>query len=205
MRLSELSAAAGLPVATVKYYLRERLLSPGETINRTQAGYGQSHVERLRLVRALTEVGGLSVSAARGVTQALDHPPPARHDLLGAVQSALTAADGEATCEEPVLAEMWEALTRAGWRLQAEEPLVMRLAMQVAAARAAGLTVDGPMLAAYAAAATQIAAVDVASVPSEPQDALRYVVVGTVLLEPVLATLRRLAHQDQSARVLDPG
>ena len=56
MRISDLSEATGVPVATVKYYLRERLLHPGEVVSRTQARYDASHVERLTLVRALTEV-----------------------------------------------------------------------------------------------------------------------------------------------------
>ena len=34
-----------------------------------------------------------------------------------------------------------------------------------------------------------------------PADALRYVVLGTVLIEPLLLALRRLAHQDASNRI----
>ncbi|GMA88788.1 hypothetical protein GCM10025868_40380 [Angustibacter aerolatus] len=47
-----------MPVATVKYYLREGLLPPGTPTSRTQAQYDEEHVRRLRLVRALLDVGG---------------------------------------------------------------------------------------------------------------------------------------------------
>ncbi|MEP6649003.1 MAG: MerR family transcriptional regulator, partial [Lapillicoccus sp.] len=55
MRLAELCAATGVPAATVKYYLREGLLPPGERVSATRADYGPPHVERLRLIRALVE------------------------------------------------------------------------------------------------------------------------------------------------------
>jgi DNA-binding transcriptional MerR regulator len=49
MRLSDLSAASGVPVATVKYYLREGLLPPGRLTAATSAQYDDSHLQRLRL------------------------------------------------------------------------------------------------------------------------------------------------------------
>ncbi len=52
MRISELVARSGVPLATVKYYLREGLLMPGETTSATQARYDEQHVRRLALVRA---------------------------------------------------------------------------------------------------------------------------------------------------------
>ena len=66
MRISALAAAAGLPVATVKFYLREGLLHPGVATSATQANYDDSHVRRLRLIRALTGPVGLSVPQLAG-------------------------------------------------------------------------------------------------------------------------------------------
>lgn len=48
---------------------------------------------------------------------------------------------------------------------------------------------------AFAESLVEIARVDVASVPTDPEGAVRQVVLGTVLVERVLACLRRLAHQ----------
>ena len=61
MRISALAAEAGLPVATVKFYLREGLLHPGTATSATQAAYDAGHLQRLRLVRALLGPVGLSV------------------------------------------------------------------------------------------------------------------------------------------------
>jgi DNA-binding transcriptional MerR regulator len=62
--MSELSAATGAPIATIKYYLREGLLAPGERTSPNQARYDGSHVRRIRLIRALLGPGGLDVATA---------------------------------------------------------------------------------------------------------------------------------------------
>jgi DNA-binding transcriptional MerR regulator len=56
-----LSAQTGIPVATIKFYLRGNLLHPGVRTAVTPAQYEQSHVARLRLIRALLGPGGLSL------------------------------------------------------------------------------------------------------------------------------------------------
>ncbi|CAA9274079.1 MAG: Regulatory protein MerR, partial [uncultured Actinomycetospora sp.] len=72
MRVAELSRRTGVSVASIKYYLREGLLPPGERTSPNQASYGDDHVRRLRLVRALIDVGGLSVVGTRDVLAAID-------------------------------------------------------------------------------------------------------------------------------------
>ncbi len=57
MRISELSRTTGVPIATIKFYLREHLLPEGTRTSATQAQYGEEHVSRLRLVRALIGPG----------------------------------------------------------------------------------------------------------------------------------------------------
>src|SRR5215468_5016290 len=92
MRIGELSRRSGVPVPTIKYYLREGLLDPGRTTAPNQADYGESHLRRLRLVRALIDVGGVPVAAARDVIGALTTPDLAPHDLLGIAHHAVTPA-----------------------------------------------------------------------------------------------------------------
>ncbi len=53
---------------------------------------------------------------------------------------------------------------------------------------------------AYAAAAAAVAAVDVSELPADRTDAVETVVVGTLLREPVLLILRRMAQEARSAR-----
>src|SRR4051812_43757962 len=71
MRMSELSERSGISVPSIKFYQREQLLHDGEHSSATQTSYDQTHVERLRLVRVLIEVGGLSVSSVRAVLAAV--------------------------------------------------------------------------------------------------------------------------------------
>jgi DNA-binding transcriptional MerR regulator len=75
MQVSELAERAGVPLATVKYYLREGLLPPGETTGPRRAEYDEAHLRRLRVLRLLREVGGVPVTSLRGVVEALDDGP----------------------------------------------------------------------------------------------------------------------------------
>ena len=90
MRISELAARSGVPVATIKYYLRERLLPPGSLTSATQATYDDAHVERLRLIRALVDSAGLSIAQTRRVLQSVDSPPESVHDLLAVASEAIS-------------------------------------------------------------------------------------------------------------------
>ena len=90
VRISELAARSGVPVATIKYYLREELLPPGSLTSATQASYNESHLERLRLIRALIGPAGLSIAQTRRVLQSVDSPPESVHELLGVAAEAVT-------------------------------------------------------------------------------------------------------------------
>ena len=101
MRISALAAAAGLPIATVKFYLREGLLHPGVATSATQATYDDSHVRRLRLIRALTGPVGLSVQQARTILGLIDDPGEDLYSTLGRAVSALPPAVDEASVDDP--------------------------------------------------------------------------------------------------------
>ena len=56
LRIGELAAAAGVSVATIKYYIREGLLPPPPVkTSRTMAYYDAAYLERLKLIRRLRE------------------------------------------------------------------------------------------------------------------------------------------------------
>jgi len=211
MRISKLAEQTEVPLATLKYYLREGLLHPGRSTARTQAVYDSTHVERVRLVRALIESAGLSLGSVRDVLAVLDHPPATRHDLLGAAQDVLLIGEGRhsdpgdeqqaapaGAPADPWVARAAELVAGRGW-CTGDEPLVHRLAEQLRAASAAGIDLTDDHLAALAQAADVVAAADIASVPAAPGAAVHQVVVGTLLTDPVLLTLRRLAQQQASA------
>ncbi|HLS63741.1 MAG TPA: MerR family transcriptional regulator [Ruania sp.] len=218
MRISELAEQTAVPLATLKYYLREGLLHPGRSTARTQAVYDGTHVERVRLVRALTESAGLSLGSVRDVLEVLDHPPATRHELLGAAQDVLLVDEGghlrpggeqahpgaasAAAPADPWVARAAELAARRGW-CTTDEPLVHGLADQLRAADAAGIDLTDDHLGALAQAADGVAAADIAAVPADPGAAVRHVVVGTLLTDPVLLTMRRLAQQRASAASQD--
>ena len=62
---------------------------------------------------------------------------------------------------------------------------------------------DERRLPAYAEPVEGIAGTDIAFVPAEQDIGVRHVVLGTVLVDPVLAVLRRLAQQHLSIGELE--
>ena len=83
MRIGELSRRTGVPVPTIKYYVREGLLPAGQLTSPNQASYDDAHERRLRLIRALLDVGGLKVAAIAEVLAAVDDPGRSVHKVLG--------------------------------------------------------------------------------------------------------------------------
>lgn len=196
MRISELANRGDVSTATVKYYLREGLVPAGQLTSATQAQYGDEHVDRLRLVRALL-ASGLTVATAKDVLRHLDSPPGSVIDLLAEVQATLTPVAGEFE-----RSELTPLLERWGYQpCTALDGPVSALARALAVAREAGLEISDEMLDGYAAAAKQVAEIDISGVPTDsPEAAVQYVVLGTILMEPVLLAMRRLAEADASVR-----
>ncbi|MGA4841850.1 MerR family transcriptional regulator [Streptomyces sp. G45] len=95
MRISELSRRSGVPNATIKFYLREGLLPPGRATSATQAEYDETHLRRLRLVRALISTRGLSVSAAKEIVGSLSEVEGDTYELLGLVFGVWPGAGGD--------------------------------------------------------------------------------------------------------------
>ncbi|MGO4805393.1 MerR family transcriptional regulator [Arthrobacter sp. 2MCAF15] len=198
MRISQLAAATDVPVATIKYYLRENLLHDGVLTSATQARYDDSHVRRLKLIRALIGTAGLSVSATREVLLGLENPPESGHDLLGIAHHAVakTAPD------DVDLSAAQQLLDRWGWGAEAcDRDAQAALVRALQGLRDAGFDAPAVLLDRYAAAMRDIAEADVESVPTDsPEAAMRHVVLGTLLMEPVLLAMRRLAQQSASSR-----
>ncbi|MGI3784313.1 MAG: MerR family transcriptional regulator [Janthinobacterium lividum] len=192
MRISELARRSDVPVATVKYYLREGLLHEGELTSVTQARYDESHVARLRLVRSLIGPGGLSIARTRAVLAALDDPPQDTLDLLGVAAHAVRR-----TVEVRPHPEVHALMERWGWPVAEKDCLDHQvLADALGALDAAGFVLPPDVLAAYATAMDEVARAEIVNIPTGSMvAAVRYVVLGVVLNEPVLLAMRRLAEQ----------
>lgn len=200
MRLAELSARSGLTTATIKYYLRAGLLPRGTTQSSTWASYDEDHLRRLRLVRALTDVAGLSLEEVRGVVDAVADSE-SDHQVRGAAQWPLSpdlARDPSTTSVERVN----RLLARHGWQVHTGSPHRRTLASALDTLDELEFAATDEVLDAYADALESIAEIEVARVAAEaePVVAAERLVVGTLLYEPVLLTLRRMAHEAVSAR-----
>lgn len=209
MRMAELTRTSGVPVPTIKYYLREGLLPAGELSPPNQARYDESHVRRLALIRALIDVGGLSVADARKVLSAIDDPHTSMHDLLGATMHALTPGPtGEDESEEyqRALSAVNAMIRRRGWQLGEVTPTRSVAAEVLARLDRLGQQRLIDALDSYAEAAELIAKTDVALVAGiEGRDArAETALVGTVLGDVLIAALRRLAQEHMSSQQFRP-
>ncbi|WP_430333918.1 MerR family transcriptional regulator [Rhodococcus sp. ACT016] len=199
MRVSELVAASGVPLATVKYYLREGLLMPGEASSATQAVYGEQHVRRLALIKALAGVG-LPLGKIRTIVGLVDHPADTVFDTLGRALAALPPypVDGDRAAAGYPRARA--VLERLGQVYEPSYPAVAQLERALAAAEDVGIPMTDERLEVYARHIRAIAEIDLELMPTDSvESAIEYAVLGTAIYEPVLAALRRLAHQDIGA------
>jgi DNA-binding transcriptional MerR regulator len=199
MRISALAAEAGVPLPTVKFYLREGLLQPGVATSATQASYDESHVRRLRLIRALIGSVGLSVQQTRAILELVDDPGDDLYITLGRAVSALPPAVQEASGDDPY-PRARRALEALGQVYDPHYAAVAQLESALAAAETAGMPISEERLLEYGHRLREIAAFDLERMPREPHAAVEYTVLGTALYEPVILALRRLAHQDVAAR-----
>ncbi len=197
MRISELAQQSGLPVATIKFYLREGLLAPGAPISRTQAEYSDAHLERLRLIRALRDIADLPVATVGTVLAAVDDKEIPLLDLLGVTQIAVAGFKGSTPPTETgtVLAE--KLLADLNWTLTEDSPLVDSLARVLDVLHGEGEPVNADSLRPWADAARAVAEVEMDHIPVEAPraEAAHIVAVGTVIYGELLAQLRLAAQE----------
>jgi DNA-binding transcriptional MerR regulator len=205
MRISELSHVTGVPVPTIKFYLREAILAPGRRIATNQAEYDESHVRRLRLIRALAEVGGLPLATVRDVLRAVDDPDLPMHEALGIAHRALAPelAEQDAPAVAEARKEVDRFLDRLGWKVSPDAPARDELAVALATLRRLGWPdADTRLFEHYARAADRLAAREVERTTpagATRSEMMERVVTGTVVFNAVLSALRRLAQEHRSA------
>ncbi|WP_405744913.1 MerR family transcriptional regulator [Streptomyces sp. NBC_01525] len=213
MRLSELSEHSGVSTATIKYYLREQLLPQGRRITATRSEYDASHLRRLRLIRALIQVGKVPVATVREVLAAVDDESLGRTTRLGAALWALPRAEeadpqAPATREAQALVE--DLLTELGWDFArangALSPAYRSLVTPLARLLELGHPVTVAELTPYARQMASVAGHDFDVLETLPDDAERAetAVAAAILREPVLLALRRVAQEEESARRYGP-
>ncbi|GIG67509.1 MerR family transcriptional regulator [Phytomonospora endophytica] len=209
MRIAELSRESGVPIPTIKYYLREGLIPAGERTSPNQAQYDARHLRRLRLIRALIDVGGVPVAGIRELLDSIDAKGENLHNALGtATHATLAAAEqGPPTPSQ----------ARAGIELDA---LMAERDWDSDSARARQMVINAlatffdlgeddlaVLLPVYADAAALVAEAEVGLVSSrsDVDSAVEGAVIGTVIGEQVWAGLRRLAQEHYSNKINTTG
>ena len=232
MRISELSDRAGVPISTIKFYIREGLLRRGEATGANQARYDRAHLDRLELIRALREQCGLGLDVIRRIASALDEPErgaqPIRMALRAMEPEPPARSDAEQADYERALAEVKHFLDGLDWTLPGDHAEVEikfggavtagdhaehaeRLADALVNLRRILMPeIPVDVLAPYARAAWALSQVEYDTEPHghrirpRPGEDLAYpsrmAILGILLMEPVLLTLRRYALNARGMR-----
>ena len=206
VKISELSDVTGVTVATLKYYLRESLLHAGSLTAVNQADYDDSHVRRVRLVRALLQLGRLSIVDVQSVVAAVDDDSISIHDAFGVAQDALVPArDRSGPAYKTALADVAAFVRRHKLRVRPDAEVRAMLADAVVTLEELrfGDALGTPRLSTLDGLVPTILAIAETEVASTPTDVTRteqmeYTVVGTITFEVVYAAIRRLALEHAS-------
>lgn len=151
VRIGELARRAGVPVATLKYYLREGLIAPTRKSGRTMSWYDPALVAKIQAIKELQRRQFLPLDVIRS-TIARDHEAP--DDLAAADAIAKVLArhgGGRARTRDEVLARggtetELDWLAQAGLAVPGSDQRYrgddLALLSTLGAARRAGLGVD---------------------------------------------------------------
>lgn len=212
MKISELSRRTGIPLPTLKFYLREGLLPSGELTQPNQADYDEAHVRRAELIRALREVAGLSIAKIRTIVEAMEHGETT-YELMGAAVDSLGGETIEAFTPEQARAaeEIDTQLQSLGLPVRADSLARHQLIAAFTSVRSMLFPDATPeTLLPYYEAAERIARMETAATPGlfdlAPEQALEKSMLGLALFEPILVAFRRLSHERivQERLVEDP-
>ena len=224
MRLAELSRRSGVARSTIKFYLREGLLPAGDPKGRNQALYGERHLERLALIRALREVAGLPLEVITRVTGELDRALAqgweSDADPIGEAFRAIYAPPArvrdpaEQAEYEKLRDEVKEFLRGLEWTTGEEGHYfadeIADALMQVRRYVFPAFPVSA--LASHARVAWQLSEAEFAHLPpgfrvperargDDISQPTRLAIINTVLFERIFGALRRCANSMRSIRI----
>lgn len=205
--MAALSKTTGVPVPTIKFYLREGLLPAGQRTSPNQSQYDESHVHRLALIRGLTEVGGLTLAAVADILGAVDDPGMLLHDVFGVVQRTVTRqiASLHPVGSDPEFQLVDHVMQDLGWQHPDNVEHRQAAATLLTTMDRLGFSHTVASLRAYAAAAQIIAEVDIEGLhqQSSRDQMIQSVATTTILGDALAATFRRMAQTAMSAQHVD--
>lgn len=199
MRISDLSRHTGVPVATIKFYLRERLLPPGRSTSRNQAVYGEQHLRRLWLIRAFTSIGRLDLSSVRELLNAIEDRQLPLPNLFEAVNRVLFSEEPALSATKKAQADIDEFIDVQGWQVADDSRGRIQLALVVTALQRLGCATDIDFFTPYAEAANELARQELRLLDTGSASGRAEAVVRTVLLEVAFTAMLRMSQEHQVA------
>jgi len=203
MRISELSCRSGASIPTIKFYVREGLLPPGQLTDGRHADYGEDHVSRIYLIKTLTIMGKMSISAARDAVRAIDERGIELRGLCVVVNDALfgePAGAADLPVQGCARQRIDAFIAQLGWQVDDDSPSRATLSQVFTALDRLGgdgVHADVEALVPYALAAARLADLEKRALPrsvDSSQEAGR-AVARAVLYEVALSSLRRMARE----------
>ncbi len=201
-RISELAQISGVPVATIKYYLREGLLPTAHRITPRLSEYDDRHVRRLALLRILREAGRVPVEGLRRLVEAASRPSTI-HELFSAATEAMIPKAPTGGDLRPFTREIADqVIADAGWshvRAEAVDRENLAAVLEQIATYDTHPR-DLEELAPFVSVADQIARYEIGHLDDSKDRTglLEEMVVGQAVFGEMLAILRRLAEEHHS-------
>ena len=199
MRIAELSELSGVGIPSIKFYLREGLLPAGEKTSANQTNYADEHLVRLKLVRALIDIGGLSVGAAKTVLAAIDTDSYPIDMAFGVAQRAASRSipSADVVPAEPARRAVETLISDRGWKVSPVNPGRAIAGRVIETYTQLGQSTLIDAVDAYADAALIVARADLEAVGARQERAamVETVVIGEALGDTLMAGLRRMAQE----------
>ena len=187
-----------MPVATIKFYLREGLLPRGVPTARNQADYGDGHVRRIRLIRTLVVAGRLDLVSIGTLLAAIDDDEiglDGVYDILNRSLYHHELGMGGLDGLENARREVGDFLDDRGWP-GVLSPAGQGLSEVLAALRSLGCEADISFFRTFAEAAEQITTAELDLLdPVDHKAQKGSAVMRYVLFEAAFAALRRLSRE----------
>ncbi|MGI5238470.1 MerR family transcriptional regulator [Dactylosporangium sp. CA-139066] len=199
MRMSDLSRRSGLPVPTIKFYLRAGLVAAGTRTAQNQARYDECHLRRLRLIAILTTVGRLGLAAVREILAAVDDPNLSLVRLHEVVGAALFAGRPVPLDDGPLSragATIDRSLAGRGWWVDRHSAGHATLTGALAAVQQFAGEADVAILAPYLDAVEALGHQEAAALAKQDAESDRAtIVVRIVMFDVILDALRFVAQE----------
>ncbi|QQB14476.1 MerR family transcriptional regulator [Brevibacterium casei] len=229
MKLSELARRTEVSPASIKYYLRLGVLTPGQKRNATTATYTEAHVHRLALITWLRRELDLPLAVITELTSAIDDETVSNLELMGLCQRTAShpgvpdtvgteaadppVSDTRSSSEQPPRgdaddgdAAVRSALAALDWP-DVSPTARTAVAAALADLAAAGYTVDADTVLLHARALEEIARTNTLPISDDlTRDEIALAVIrGITLHNRLLVSMSGLVHAAMSAQARRQG